>query len=659
MAVIKSGQTENQVKNAINKAFDDLSKINVSGQGLVELTSQYVTVWNLEPAIYKWVYDGQKYIQFTKNGVLTKVSIGKEEDNVVYLQVASGSYEVELSGGIPDIGGDANTNNQPEQLLPDGSGKFVNETFKTFKAEIPYRGSQSCMVYWGYVKDDYGMVYTKDLMYIPSGETKPVAYALSRNSLGYAYTNNAIPSLNDTSYLHPGEYAFSLYSGTIAAPSDVTESVRAVLRTTSTCYESNTFYAPVVVQDLYINGEVYTRTVTVNGNGVYQYGEFKRQQNLKSGSAPCSIEQTFMEDGTKKGSTANGKYSAALNQNNTAYQRNSFVTGGGSEAGLSEEEFNAKYPIGYDGTGSEYDKSNSFANAGGQENKAKGRGAHIGGGYRNTVAGDFSGVVAGGSNVIDGRYSGIMAGNNNDVTGDNSGVLDGSNNKVSGDNSGAGGVNNSVETDNTHTFGANLISRKRHDATMVGRYNNTDSYAIFQVGTGWHNEETGVTHRRNSFEVFENGVSQFNEPTKFVSDVDLSGANVIGLSGGGLSRRKISIEALHRDYLGKPEQHKGAIVQLVLKDLSKNKLTIALNILGTLHTINGEWIEKRIEDIRTTSGKLYISIYEIYMNAEESSFFISIPSTIGIYDFINSTYTEPTCETIEINDDNFDIYIIE
>ena len=270
-------------------------------------------------------------------------------------------------------------------------------------------------------------------------------------------------------------------------------------------------------------------TAVATQEWVLEQGYGSSDLNLKNGEGACSLEQSFEEDGTVKGSKAYGKYATALNQNNSAYQRNSFVTGGGSEVGLTEEEFNEKYPNGVDEWDTTYDKSNSFANAGGQENKVKGRGSHIGGGYQNEVYGNYSGIVAGGSNIIEGTYSGVAAGYNNHVNGNNSGLLDGDNNLISGDNSGAGGVNNVIETDNTHAFGANLISNKRPDATMVGRYNNDKSYALFQVGSGWYNEETGVTHRRNSFEVFENGVNQFNESTIFAADVDFSNANVIGL----------------------------------------------------------------------------------------------------------------------------------
>ena len=251
--------------------------------------------------------------------------------------------------------------------------------------------------------------------------------------------------------------------------------------------------------------------------------------NITNGEGACSLQQSFEEDGTVKGSNAYGKYSTALNQSNEAYQRNSFVIGGDNKVGLTEEEFNTQNPSGVDKWGTTYDKSNSFANAGGQENIATGRGSHIGGGYKNEVHGDYSGIVAGGSNKVESDYSGVVAGYGNTITGNNSAVLDGININITGENSGGGGTNIDIQTDNTHAFGSNLKSNKRPDATMVGRYNNENSYALFQVGSGWHNEETGVTHQRNSFEVFENGVNQFNEPVKFVHEVDFSNATVIGL----------------------------------------------------------------------------------------------------------------------------------
>ena len=110
----------------------------------------------------------------------------------------------------------------------------------------------------------------------------------------------------------------------------------------------------------------------------------KSQENsldLSIGAAAGSLQTYLVEDGTVKGSTAHGKYSIALNQDNNAYQRNSFAIGGGTQAGMTEEEFNEKYPSGVDEHGYNYSKANSYAFASGQQTKALGRGSAAFGGY--------------------------------------------------------------------------------------------------------------------------------------------------------------------------------------------------------------------------------------------------------------------------------------
>ena len=250
--------------------------------------------------------------------------------------------------------------------------------------------------------------------------------------------------------------------------------------------------------------------------------------NLKNGEGACSLEQTFVENGETKGSKAYGKYATALNQSNEAYQRNAFVTGGGNKVGLTEVEFNAKNPSGKDKWGSEYSKSNSFANAGGQENSVTGRAAHIGGGVKNTVSGDFAGILAGGQNVVSSDYSGIVSGYENEVSGQSSAVLDGYANKITSENSGVGGEHNVIGTTNTHAFGANLESPegKGVNKLLVGQYNDKNSYALFQVGNG-----TSEDDRRNAFEVYGNGqVKVYEAPAEQESvlrKVDLFGNNTI------------------------------------------------------------------------------------------------------------------------------------
>ena len=386
---------------------------------------------------------------------------------------------------------------------------------------------------------------------------------------------------------------------------------------------------------------------------------------LKKGSADCSIEQTFIENGEKKGSNAYGKYSAALNQSNNAYQRNSFVTGGGNKVGLTEAEFNTKNPSGTDEWGSTYDKSNSFASAGGQECEVTGRGSHIGGGYKNKVSGNYSGINAGGNNKVSGNYSGINAGYGNEVQGDQSAVLDGKNIKITGNQSGGGGENIEVTTDNTHAFGANLKSNKRPDATMVGRYNNENSYALFQVGTGWYNPETGIIHRRNSFEVFENGVNQFNEPVKFVSDVDLSGANIIGLT----KSTKVTLAQLRamvcRDNIGMLVSIRcmnsayrdlnrifGTVFQIGISAISDSyEAEIQHRCVSNMSIENGSMSNTNINGSRITTYEYLLRISPTVLVFDEYM------HTIDLSD--GTVRTSTNILNTLFNDDNFEFYVYQ
>lgn len=273
-------------------------------------------------------------------------------------------------------------------------------------------------------------------------------------------------------------------------------------------------------------GEFYSRNFNRIPTGKELY--------LVNSNGVCSLEQSFMEGGEKKGSAANGKYGAAFNQNNKQYQRSGIVHGGGNEVGLTVEEFNERYPNGTDEWGLTYDKSNSYANAGGETNKVKGRGSHIGGGKDNEVHAKYAGVNAGGKNIIakESDYAGINAGYNGYINGKHSGILDGNNVSIEGENSGGGGFNVEVKTDNTHAFGSNLKSNKRADAFLSGKYNNENSYAIHQVGVGYV-DGYGNEIRRNSFEVFDDGTVQSNIKAKYFGEVDFTDADVIGLSNTG------------------------------------------------------------------------------------------------------------------------------
>lgn len=253
------------------------------------------------------------------------------------------------------------------------------------------------------------------------------------------------------------------------------------------------------------------------------------QLNLANGEAPGSVQTYLLEaDSTTgemkvKGSTAYGKYSVALNQDNKAYQRAGFATGGGNEVGLTEEEFNILYGDGgTDPHGSTYSKANSYSNVGGERNKVKARGSHIGAGAENTieVGSEFSGIVAGEKNILhmNTKWSGILAGYGHHIVegSTHSGILDGYNNIIGGKYSGTGGSNNEIVSDNTHAFGKNLkaVSGKGHNKLIAGQFNDYNSLALFQVGAG-NSEDT----RTNAFEVHSNGAVVANKAPAYDNEV--------------------------------------------------------------------------------------------------------------------------------------------
>lgn len=256
---------------------------------------------------------------------------------------------------------------------------------------------------------------------------------------------------------------------------------------------------------------------------------------ISNGEAPGSLNQFLMEDGSRKGSYAYGKYSAALNQSNKAYQRNSFAIGGGNQAGLTEAEFNTKYPNGLDSTGQDYDHANSFAFVSGQECKVTGRASAVNGGYRNVITGDYSGIVGGGSNTVIGEYCAVLGGYANTIsaTASKSCIFNGWSNTVTATSSGTGGSSNTVHSDNSHAFGKGLKLEQTYGAnrTVVGQYNNPMSYALFVVGNG-----NSDNSRANALEVFKNGVvSVTNAPTTdngVVRKIDIENGSIIPVRKG-------------------------------------------------------------------------------------------------------------------------------
>ena len=186
-----------------------------------------------------------------------------------------------------------------------------------------------------------------------------------------------------------------------------------------------------------------------------------------------------------------------------AYQGASIALGGGTQAGMTEEEFNAWY---WDST----------TNTPLHEGKGKINGKitdYTGKDYEHSYA--YS-VASGDSTRVKGRAS-FGSGSNNLVEGRDSAVF-GRNNKLKNDCSLAAGENNTINTvqgfatgeDNIVDGGAGSalgkgLHQKSPNGTSVGQFNdptdtNGDKFNIFEVGCG-----TDENNRKNAFFVTQDG----------------------------------------------------------------------------------------------------------------------------------------------------------
>lgn len=232
---------------------------------------------------------------------------------------------------------------------------------------------------------------------------------------------------------------------------------------------------------------------------------------LQEGKSAGAVQQYLIEDEEKKGSLAYGKYSAAFNKDNKAYQRSSFATGGGNEVGLSQEEFLELHPSGYDETEEyvQYNESNSFGFVGGQENKAKAKYSAVLTGRKNETHGKGSAVVAGQMNIVYSTNSAVLCGYYNLIEENSveSVILNGHNNTIKARHSVVAGSYNEIESDNTVALGQFIKTDNLHgsDKHIIGSFNDYNSYAFFQLSNG-----TSEDNRKNLVEAFNNGMFKYN-----------------------------------------------------------------------------------------------------------------------------------------------------
>lgn len=261
----------------------------------------------------------------------------------------------------------------------------------------------------------------------------------------------------------------------------------------------------------------------------------KRYDKLDDTSrTPTSAEgnQSFAAGGSAH---AYGDFSAAMGKDTAAYQKCSFVAGGGNMAGNPEGD-----PDSY-----------SFAVVFGENNKATGRSSfaagannkvsglysaalgdnnniesgssfavgddHISKGQGNTLLGQGNaatgtyGTATGRQNKLSGE-SNFVAGKKNEVTSAYEGTAFGYGNKVSGDYSFAANIGNVVSHSVATVFGRYNKSSS-NDQTVLGKYCLDNGNAALIVGNGFSD------YRQNAFEVLWDGRAKVYGAPKDDNDV--------------------------------------------------------------------------------------------------------------------------------------------
>ena len=194
-----------------------------------------------------------------------------------------------------------------------------------------------------------------------------------------------------------------------------------------------------------------------------------------------------LENGTGKGSLVQKRLviDGVTWTTAKAYQGAGTALGGGTQAGRTEEEFNAYFwdsvnnvPLHggqgknssgeiLDTAGLTYSKSYSFAVAEGDSTKALGRGSHSEGSATQAI------------------------GNNSHSEGDHT--------IAEGECSHSEGLNTVANGSYSHSMGVSTVTN-RYAQLVVGQFNTGETNTIFEVGNGWNE-----SHRYNAFEVLEDG----------------------------------------------------------------------------------------------------------------------------------------------------------
>ncbi len=222
---------------------------------VIELTGQYVRVWDLDAGIYKWTYDGQKYLYYDGSSSESTIDMGSS-----YLKTAI-------------------------LIVRDFDNGVLNKHWHVYSSSN--NGYSKCAdIIYGTTNSSLGQYQTRSFYNIPTVYgVKAPACSSSQYAVGFCYSTNNLSAtssaLNTAIYLYAGEYGIGLSAGskttTNGYPYDLAANRRAVIKTyNSYSGVGNATYSPVIKQELFIatDNRTFVRYVSYESSSSFTYGEW-------------------------------------------------------------------------------------------------------------------------------------------------------------------------------------------------------------------------------------------------------------------------------------------------------------------------------------------------------------------------------------------------
>ena len=284
--------------------------------------------------------------------------------------------------------------------------------------------------------------------------------------------------------------------------------------------------------DVVMSQKAVTDAIAAESSNYYTKTEsdakYSQATNLENGTGTGSLVQKRLKSDGVTWTTAK------------AYQGASTAIGGGTQAGRTEEEFNAyfwdsatnkplhggsKNPSGeiLDNHGLTYEKSYSFSVAEGEQTKASGRGSHSEGYYTETKE-EYS--HAEGWKTVSRGLASHAEGSQTNAIGKYS-HAEGFGTSAIGDDSHSEGMSTEARGYASHVegFATRALERCQH---VEGVYNADNPNALHIVGNG-----TSENARKNAFVVLKDGRAKVQTAPKDNDDVVRKG-DLAGIGGGKL-----------------------------------------------------------------------------------------------------------------------------